>query len=279
MSEPGGIPADRPDERASLAAAGKPGLAALLRIDDVDPTQLSRRGLLDALVALERTKAWVEARQQHLLAALATETACAADRPSPGAEIAANLDREWVREEVACALRVAAPTAAARIRLAAELTSRLPDTLDLLHAGRMSLPMARRLAEATITLDQTTARAVETRVLTRAPAQTFSQFARAVTRAVLTLDPRGQEVKHAAAYDERRIARQPVGDGMAELTAILRADHAETVWAAIDHTARCEIDRATNGRSTSAAPTFSFSWSAAGPRSADAAPTSIPAPH
>jgi hypothetical protein len=54
------------------------------------------------------------------------------------------LDKHWVREDVACALRLSATTAADRLELATELT-RLPATLDRLERGEISTHHARHL--------------------------------------------------------------------------------------------------------------------------------------
>jgi hypothetical protein len=76
-------------------------------------------------------------------------------------------------------------------------------------------------------------------VLPRAARQTFSQFAQSLRGAVHALDPRGQEKQHEAAVRDRRVGLRPLEHGMAELSAILRADHATAAWAAIEHAARC----------------------------------------
>jgi len=77
------------------------------------------------------------------------------------------LDKHWVREDVACALRLSAGTAADRLELATELT-RLPATLDLLELGKINNHHARALAEAIVGLADPTATAVETVVLANA---------------------------------------------------------------------------------------------------------------
>lgn len=148
------------------------------------------------------------------------------------------MDKQWVREEVACALRVAASTAAARLALATELTSRFAQTLDLLAAGRVSAPMARRLAESALPLDDAAAAAVQARVLPRAGGQTFSQFAQTVRRAVLAAVPRSAEKRHADARAERGVRVRPLEDGMAELSAVHTADAITAAYAAINDAAQ-----------------------------------------
>ena len=148
----------------------------------LDPADLSRAGRLDLLIGWERTRAWIDAQQQSLLAALADDPDFA-----PAADPTA---RHWVRDEVACALRLSPQTAAARLADAADLTTRLPATLAAVQSGQITLPHARALLDAVRTLPDPAATAVETTVLTRAARQTLAEFKRSVTRAVAHHDPR-----------------------------------------------------------------------------------------
>jgi len=253
MSEPDGVGGGA---SAAGASGGDPAAARAARADggprivsllaDIDLAALSRRGQIDALVALERVKGWAEAQQQQVLASLAREGTPTGGVEEPLVRIDGQLDKQWVREEVACALRVAAPTAAARLALATELTSRFPQTLDLLAAGRVSAPMARRLAESTLQLDDAAAAAVQARVLPRAGGQTFSQFAQAVRRAVLAADPRSAEKRHADAKAERGVRVRPLEDGMAELSAVHSADAITAAYAAINDAAQAGSTSADN---------------------------------
>jgi hypothetical protein len=201
---------------------------------------LSRREKIDLLRDLERRKAAVEAAQLRVLAALDAEDRMLAAAVAGGTDAALlqrRVDKHYVREEVACALRIAAPTAAARLRLATDLLTRLPDTVAALAAGQVSAAMTRRLAETVQTLDPAAVRAVEERVLRRAAGQTFTQFARCLRRAVLLVDPRGQDQRHTAAVAERRVTYRPVEDGMGELWALLPAHHALAAHTALDRAA------------------------------------------
>jgi hypothetical protein len=196
----------------------------------VDPATISRAAKIDMLTALERHKCAAEAGQVRVLAALAAEEA-------PADELDRQVDKEWVREDVACALRVSAVTAAERLRLATDLTRRLPGTVAALAGGRLSAAMSRHLAESVTALPESIAREVEKRSLQHASTQTFSQFARTVRRAVLQADPEGQERRHAAAVDERRVTHRAVEDGMGELWAVLPAHEAAESYARLDRLA------------------------------------------
>lgn len=219
-------------------------MSELVSVDlGVDPGSLSRRARIERLAELERVKAQLEAAQARVLAALADEgsTAC-------GDRIAARADRDWVREEVACALRVSGLTAAERLSLARELTTRLPATLAALARGEVSGAMARRLAETAVALDDEVSARVEQRVLPRAAGQTFAQFGQALRRAVLQEDLRGQQERHEAAVADRRVSRRAIEDGMAELWAVLPADRAAACWDRLDAVAhRSDLDAGDTG--------------------------------
>src|SRR4051794_22273378 len=110
----------------SCDAAGEPVLDACVSADDVaawaamapaneavfppygalDPAQLSAQGRIDALIALERLRCWVDYQQQVLLAAVQADD-------TSGAEFASC--------EVACALKIPATYAQAKLHTAATL--------------------------------------------------------------------------------------------------------------------------------------------------------------
>ncbi|HEY8828518.1 MAG TPA: DUF222 domain-containing protein, partial [Jatrophihabitantaceae bacterium] len=142
------------------------------------------------------------------------------------------LDKHWVREDVACALRLSAGTASYRLELARELT-RLPGTLDLLESGGLTEHHARHLAESTVGLDDAAATAVEAAVLPSAPEQSLATFKRAVRKAVLVAAPKPAEEAHQEAMTQRRVARTPVGDGMSEIWMLLPDTGASTFMTAV----------------------------------------------
>ena len=81
---------------------------------------LSGAGLIGALVAAERLVAAVAAKQQEFLAELAHR--------DPRGD-------QYLRDEAACALKIAPATAAQRLDEAVQLTGRLGDTHELVAAG------------------------------------------------------------------------------------------------------------------------------------------------
>ena len=138
-------------------------------------------------------------------------------------------DTRWVRDEVACALRIAPSTAEARIATAGHLTNALPATLTALREGRICFLQALRLTEATFALDPDVITRVEAAVLPRADQQTVGQFGASIKRAVARYDTRDNAKKHDDAVAGRRVAFTPQQNGMTDLFAELPADAAAAI--------------------------------------------------
>src|SRR2546423_14415651 len=160
---------DSPDAIAAELAGSTPRPQDAVTLSLLDPDVLSAAGRVDALVALEQQAAWIAAQQQRVLASMAVGEAD---------------DRNWVREDVACALRLSGLTAQRRLTVAQTLAERLPATLALLDRGQISYLHAASLAEAVYLLDAKQTRAVEERVLPRAPEQTLAEIKRSEGPAV-----------------------------------------------------------------------------------------------
>ncbi|WAX56885.1 HNH endonuclease [Jatrophihabitans cynanchi] len=161
----------------------------------------------------------MDAKQSELLAELAHR--------DPDGE-------QFLCEEAALALHLAPATTQDRLDTAAELTSRLWDTFDLLRAGHLSAVHARILATATVDLPDPVAAKVQAQVLKRAPGQTPGEFRAAVRRAVAKHHAKSQNEKHRAAAAQRHVRREQVEDGMGWLTLFAPADGIETVWTAVN---------------------------------------------
>jgi hypothetical protein len=152
------------------------------------------------------------------------------------ADIAAHDDSAdgWDAEEVALVLRIAGPTATSRLAEAVRLRGPLRSTWSALAAGRITARHATVLAQETRHLDDPVAIAVQDRVLARAEEQPLGRFRAAVRRAVHALDPAGQQQRHVAAAEQRRVIITPDEDGMAQLWALLPAPGAATIRAALN---------------------------------------------
>jgi len=181
-----------PDDVAAWAAVVRPGSAVVSTLMVLDRERLSYEGRVDALVALQRQRAWLAAAEHRLLATMAGDPVVT----TPLGEV----DKQWVREDVACALRLSTNTASSRLAVARELT-RLPATVALLERGEISTHHARALAEATLGLDQATATAIETAVLEkqRTPAR------RSTAQRSVCSRPGGRGVRQRARGASQRI--------------------------------------------------------------------------
>ncbi|MCW2646339.1 MAG: hypothetical protein JWP07_2448 [Pseudonocardiales bacterium] len=219
-----------PDDVAAWAASVTPGSAVVKALAVLDPRRMSHAGRVDALAALDKQVAWSQALQDRFLAIMA-------EYPTVRTP-AGDLDKEWVRDEVACALRLSPGHAANRLQVAKELTGRLPDTLDLQERGEITSHHARSLAEATMTLAQVTASKVETAVLPKAQDQALASFRRCVKRNLLKYAPQTAEQAHEKGMAERRVVRMPSEAGMSGIWILLSDAGATTFMTAIDALAR-----------------------------------------
>ena len=122
--------------------------AALLLLDD---EALSDAGRVDLLVAFERHIAMLQAAQQQVLTSL----------DGRALDWSGTKLVDYTREQVGAALRLSPGTAERRVAVARTLVDRLPATLDLLRAGRITYPHAMKLAEAVAAFDDQTTGKIE----------------------------------------------------------------------------------------------------------------------
>jgi Domain of unknown function (DUF222) len=142
------------------------------------------------------------------------------DRATPGPV------STWAPGEIGLALTLSRGTAADRIERSLRLEQVLPATLAAWDAGQLDVAKVNAIHDATLCLSDTAARAVQDRVLPKAPSQTVAQLRAALERAVIAVDPDGADARHRKAYRSRRIAINPDRDGMASLWALLSAPDA-----------------------------------------------------
>ena len=216
-----------PDEVAVGLARCAPQSMLVGPMVALEPSSLTGSGRIDAVIAVQRHIAMLQALSEELLAAIE-------DRDVP-------VD-EFARDAVAAAMRIPPAAMRTHMSVASELTERLPSTLALLRAGAISRRHAVDLADATRCLTPQSASVVEERVLARAPEQTAAQFRASVKRAVLRVaDAAAEDQAHRDAVSERRVVITPGEHGMAELWALLPADAAAGVKAALDAMAHTTI--------------------------------------
>ena len=224
-------------EAADALAAGLarvvPGADSVAGIAGLEGAELSATGRIDALVAVQRARCWLEAVQIAMLAGLQEQPlTCIPGHPDVLGDF---LETQ---EQVACALRISPDTARARLVEAQQLTARFPATVGLLAEGRVQIMHAKALLEHTATLEDEVASRVEALVLPKLPTQTVGAARKAMARAVLKADPGGAEQRHTRAVEDRRTTVQPHPDGMAWFGALLTAGDAALVDAAVTAHAR-----------------------------------------
>ena len=171
-----------PDATATGLAQWAPQSCLVPVLDELTPAVLGADGRIDALVAVERHIAMLQARSAELLAAIG-----AGDDTMDG----------WARDAVAAALRVPPASMKTRMSDARDLADRLPATLGLLRSGEIGQRHAAVLVDATRSLPVEKVATVEAAVLGRAPELTATQFRAAVRRAVLRVtDPADEAAAH-----------------------------------------------------------------------------------
>ncbi len=202
-------------ETAAIGPALARQLAGLLL------SGLDEDGLIGALAAAERLARWATAAQLAVISELAARRG----------------DAQFVADEVAAELRLSRVAAATRVGLALD-----QDNLPVLRAGmvdgRLDLPKAQAVSDAVSVLDGPVAAVVADQAVERAGRQTVGELRAWLRRTVLAADPTAAATRHAQAVAGRRVTLTPIGDGMAELWALLPADAAARAYTALDATAR-----------------------------------------
>ena len=207
-------------------SAVRPNGYAALELQDatLHPNDLTDAEVVEAIRAYDHVVSWAGARQAAMLAEFARrrppDRTDVLDRATPGPV------STWAPDEIGLALTLSRGTAADRIERSLRLEQVLPATLAAWDAGQLDVAKVNAIHDATLCLSDTAARAVQDRVLPKAPSQTVAQLRAALERAVIAVDPDGADTRHRKAYRSRRVAINPDRDGMASLWALLSAPDA-----------------------------------------------------
>lgn len=202
----------------------------------------SKLELDEALTEAQAAERAIAAAQARLLRALARIAELSPD-PNGTAPFG-----EFTSCHIAPALNWTDSTATNQLRLAVQLTRRLPGTFAALERGDIDIRRARALAEVTEPLSVEQCELVEARVLPRAASQTAPALRQSARRQVLKIDPEGARRRHEQRKKGRQVRVRAEEDGMANLDVYCTVTDAETAFAHIDglaHTRHSELDRRT----------------------------------
>jgi len=201
----------------------QPGLTESARLAALDFSALTAAERIAALADQQRQLAWWSARQLSLLSLIAAED---------------SSSKHWCVEEIGCALGLPGPAAQNLLKNAERICGQLPATLVALSEGRIGLPQATAIAEASYSLPDDVLPGYEARVLASAHQQSIVQLKRAAKRAALQLDPASAEQRHQRAVADRHLRVTPADHGTSWLMALLPSAQAQLLYDRVDAAAR-----------------------------------------
>ena len=209
---------------------------------------------LTRLAQLQVHRAQLDATEQLTLAFLVRHGPRELDRDHSGGpqfvtdrDVAVELDKGWIREEIACALRMASAAVASRLAFATTLVEQYPATFALLQTGAITLWHTKALVDRLVGVPVAVAAEVERRVLPRAPEQTAVNFARSVKRALASVDPADAQEKHERCREQRRVVISHRDNGMSDFYAYLPSEDAIALYDHINAKAKTTPDTPPDG--------------------------------
>jgi hypothetical protein len=144
---------------------------------------------------------------------------------------------ELVAAEIGPILNLSRRQAQQRVVIAENLVTELPAVLDLVQRGRTDLYRAGLVDELMReVLEPGTPQwdAVQDAMVAKIPGRTSTQIRGVTLTAIHTADPSAARRRHERANTDRRVMAWPLPDGMAALSATLRADHTLMVDSVLD---------------------------------------------
>jgi hypothetical protein len=142
----------------------------------------------------------------------------------------AELARRTMAAEAAGALRLRAVTAGAMVFDATRLVHDLPGFHDSLAHGRITWGHAVKMLELSVNLPEEILPVFAARVLPAAEKLTSTQFGRVAARVLERMQPVPLTERAAVGFAKRRVVLNPDVDGMAWLSAYLKADEAQAIY-------------------------------------------------
>src|SRR6266571_565209 len=231
------LPASALAGRVAERLAPGPDLAAWLAM--APAADLEGAELAAVAGSWRRVAAWAQARELAAVAQIASRTAARDKEIGTGADGRPARVPDSAAAEVALELTMSQYGASWWTDLAVTLGWRLAATGAALDAGVIDLSRARLIAEATATLSDETARAVEERVLPAAGEQTTGMLRAALRRAVIAADPQGAEERRNESERRAKVVLYPDEENTATLAGQrLPGVHAAAAMARIKAMAR-----------------------------------------
>lgn len=230
----GGDP--RPDHLPSEILAGiLPDPFLVAELTGTDPREVDEYHLVEMIAGCARVAAWMQWTMASLAARLSRRVALNPRGSLPTGEYVLNV----TAQELAPRLGISKLAARRMVEYGRMFGLELEDTGTALQEGRIDYPKACAIARLLRDQPGDVAWAVQQEVLPNAPHQTVTQLERAVSRAIIAIDPLRATARHKAAREQRRVHHpRPLPNGMASLTAILPATDAAGLDLALETAAR-----------------------------------------
>ena len=214
-----------------------PGGALAAALEGTRPEAMSPMALIELMKAADRLIGWGEAIKTSATASFVRQRR-AEHRESPrptqvdskGRPV--DPERSW-NGEIALALGLSPNTVGRRVETALRLTSTLSATHTGLRCGALTWGKALAISEATSSLPDEAARAVEAHVLKRAAKQTHRNLLESLRRQVAKRTTVQAAGDHCAAVAERTCRVVPLANGMAGLWIVHSADKVQRMWVTI----------------------------------------------
>jgi len=149
-------------------------------------TRGEREADLAGLAAIEAERRFLDAKYQQQLARLA-RTSCAEDLTP------ANIDKHYVREDVACLLRITPDTARGWLADAVDAADHYPELNKTLEAGETTLAHCSAFTRVAIGLTPEQKRRLLDLVIDKARTQTLVEFRQSLAKALLKVRPAEEE--------------------------------------------------------------------------------------
>ena len=205
--------------------------------------------LVEFIAGCERVSAAMHALQAQGIAELARRVEM---RPVDGARVSMSPQRVTALE-VAARLAVPSADGEALVARAEYLQSVLPATFAAWAEGWVDTCKAELIARKLYRHDTELARAVEARVLPKAPELTVESLRRLINREIHRLDPKDAQARHEDARQRRYIVITPGEDGMSWIEGYVPDEVAAAVKATLDAgAASIKQEHADDGRTMGA---------------------------